>query len=442
MQAGRTPSGGRAVVAARYDGTEPNTDEIRALAGTAGYDVVERVTQRGREDGTYGLGRGKAEELADVAADFDATVVVFDGGLTPGQYGSLVELLPDGVALLDRYRLVLDVFAEGAGSRVAALQVERATLAYELPRLRQTAEESLLNRATEKGSPVLDLERRIDAIDRELDDVRDAAAERRAERRDEGFDLVALAGYTNAGKSTLLHRLADDLSVADHEPTHADLDGTAEVADRLFETLETTTRRATLRGRRTLLADTVGLVDDLPHDLVRSFSGTLGEIGDADAVLAVVDASVDPEALRRRASVAMDVVDDEAEGTVIPVLNKADRVDDEALAERRELVRELATTVHGPVAASALGGEGVDDLRAAVADSLPTERIEFVLPNDGRTQSLLSDLYERGDVEATYEGETVRVELAGRPSVVEEAKRRAEELAAPGGSGESWEQDR
>lgn len=434
MQAGRQLTGGRAVVAARDAEEVPDTTEIRGLAGAAGYDVVAEVTQRRAEDATFDLGRGKAEEVAAVVAELDADAVVFDGRLAPGQYGALLGLLPEGTTLVDRYRLVLAIFAEGAGTWVAKLQVERATLRYELPRLRQTTEESLLNRATEKGSPVLDVERRIDAIGAELADARDAAADRRGRRRSEGFDLVAIAGYTNAGKSTLLHRLVDDLSADDREPAHGDLEGTAEVADRLFETLETTTRRATLGGRRVLLTDTVGLVDDLPHDLVRSFSGTLAEIGDADAVLAVVDASADPDSVRRRAEVTMDVLAADAGGTVVPVLNKADRLDEREVAQRRDLLGELAPDARTPVAVSALEGDGVAELRASVVDALPTERTTLEVPNSGEAQALLAWLHERGDVEATYRGETIRVAFVGNPSVVAEAERRAAGVGDPGGS--------
>ncbi|WP_313695105.1 GTPase HflX [Halorarum halobium] len=433
MQAGEPLRDGRAVVAARDDDAVPNTDEIRRLAEAAGCEVVAAVTQNRREDSTYGLGRGKAEELAAVAGDVDADLVVFDGTLDPGQYGSLVELLPDETALVDRYRLVLEIFAEGAGNRVANLQVERARLEYELPRLRQTTERSLLNEATEKGSPVLDLERRIDAIDGKLADARTEAADRRAERREEGFDLVALAGYTNAGKSTLLHRLSDDLSIEGGEPEHGDVVGTAEVADRLFETLETTTRRATLGGRRTLVTDTVGLVDDLPHDLVSSFSTTLGEVADADAVLAVVDASADTESLQRRLSVTTEVLAAEARGPIIPVLNKVDRLDDDALAERRDLVRRSALQTREPVAVSALAGGGIDELLAALADALPTEHVEFAVPNCSDAQPLLSWLHERGDVTVKYDGDLVRVAFVGKPSVVAEAERRAADVGGSGG---------
>ncbi|QZP38162.1 GTPase HflX [Halobaculum magnesiiphilum] len=441
-------TGGRAVVAARDEDSTPDTTEIRRLAEAAGYDVVGEVTQRRAEDLRYNLGEGKAGELADLVAEVDADAVVFEGALTPGQYADLLDLLPPAATLVDRYRLVLEIFAEGAGSAAARTQVRLATLRYELPRVRRTTEESVLNRATEKGSPVLDVERRIDTLEAKLDDIADAAADRRERRREEGFDLVALAGYTNAGKSTLLRRLADDLAVepddsndGDDDPggSHADLTETAPTEDRLFETLETTTRRATLGGRRALLTDTVGLVADLPHDLVRSFSATLDEIGAADAVLAVVDANADEEQLRRRLETTVEVLAADATGPVIPVVNKVDRLDDAereaAFAVVDEVLAAGDVDTREPVAISALDGTGVDALRTTVIEALPGATATLRVPNSGEAQALVSWLHDRGDADVTYGPESIEVAFAGRPSIVAEARRRAADLRPDDGDG-------
>jgi GTP-binding protein HflX len=429
MQPGNRLSGGRAVVAARQDDTAPDTREIRRLATAAGFEVVDAVTQRRREDRTYNLGRGKAETLAERVEETDADAVVFDGELTPGQHGDLRGLMPVGTRVIDRYRLVLEIFAAGAGDERAKKQVQLATLEYEFPRLRQETEVQAMSSRTEKGSAVFDVDDRIDQLRADLASLSADAAERRAERREHGFDLVAVAGYTNAGKSTLLHRLADELSLSELEATHADEAVAANTEDQLFETLETTTRRATVDDRRLLVTDTVGLIDDLPHDLVESFSATLGEIADSDAVLAVVDAASDADQFRRRTETTLDVLAGEAD-RVVPVLNKADRVTDETLAARAETVRRLAPDAAHPVAISALHGDGVDDLRAALSAALPTETAEFRLPNTGETQGLLSWLHDRGTAAVEYEGDSVVVTFSARPSVVREARRRAESVAA------------
>ncbi len=448
MNARQRIEGGRAVIAARKPDVQPDTTEIEQLAATAGFEVVSTVTQRRQEDTTYNIGRGKAEELAEEVALHRAGTVVFDGRLTPGQYGDLLDLLPGETGLVDRYRLVLEIFKQRAGDRRAALQAELASLRYELPRLRQTSEEPLLNRATEKGSPVLDTEKRIDTLREQLDSIAERAAQRRTERRSEGFDLVAITGYTNAGKSTLLHRLADDLSV-ESEGRHDDLADPISVRDRLFETLETTTRRGTLDDRRVLFTDTVGLIDDLPHDLIRSFSTTLDEISDSDVVLAVIDASLDLDRMRRRARVTMRVLGqgsfdrqgppDSRPGAgapgerprhVLPVLNKADRLNQDAVAEKRAMVREIAPDAHAPVAISALDGQGIDTLRRRLQDVLPERKATFVLPNDGETQSFLAWAHDRATVTTEYHGDSVAIRIRGNPTVVSEATQRAPDSEA------------
>ncbi|MFD1512868.1 GTPase HflX [Halomarina rubra] len=427
MNSGHSLQGGTAVVAARRTDDEPDTTEIRRLTAAAGYEVVAERTQRRARDAGYGLGQGKAEAVAETAADHDVDAVVYDGALSPGQYANWAALLPPDVELLDRYRLVLGIFAEGAADRAAQLQVELATLEYRLPRLRQVTEESLLNQATEKGSVVLDVEDRIDRLHNELQAVSDRAERRRTERREQGFDPVAIAGYTNAGKSTLLHRLADDLSVESLGTGHADLDDTAAVEDRLFETLETTTRRATVGGRRVLLTDTVGLVDALPHDLVASFSATLDAVADADVGLLVVDASDPVEAVREKLRVSLGELDD-PRGELLVVLNKRDLLDDGALDECREAVADL-DRVDDVLAVSAVEGTGVDALCDRVHEALPGETLRANLPNGGDTEAFLAWAHDHGTVVGReYDGETVHFTFEARPALVERARARVDDL--------------
>lgn len=413
---------GSAIVVTRDADERPDTTEITRLAETAGYDVVDRLTQRRQEGSAYNLGRGKAEELARRVAASDADAVVFDDELTPGQYRNLAGLLPNGTRILDRRRVVLDIFGDRTGDETARLQVELATLRYELPRIEQIEERTHMQEAAETGSRLVDTERRIRTVERKLKRVRDRTADRRAARREEGFDLVAIAGYTNAGKSTLLHRLADDLSVDTLEPDHADLDGVAAVENRLFVTLDTTTRRATIGGRRVLLTDTVGLLDGLPHDLVGSFSTTLQAVAESDVALLVADAS-DPVAdLREKLQVSLAELDD-PRGELVCVLTKVDLLDDAELAARRDALPDSLEEV---VAVSAVEGTGVDRLRGLVADALPHRRETVDLPNVGSTQAYLAWAHEHGNVvETTYGSDRVRVVFEGKPELVSEAVSRA-----------------
>jgi GTP-binding protein HflX len=444
-------SGRRALVAARDAETEPDTAEIRELAAAAGYVVVGAVTQRRREDPTYGLGRGRAEDLMRLAAETDAEAVIYDGSLSPGQTFSLGELLPAGVAVIDRPRLVLDRLATAADSRSADIQFELARLRYELPRLREVAardRETVRLRPEGRGR-VRDLERRIDALEERLETVTGDRSQRRAERRAAGFDLVVAAGYTNAGTSRLCRRLAasGDSGGADNDGGGADNDGGGasgdtldpdaadSIADRPFGTVATSTTEATLGGRRALITDTVGFVGGVAHEAMASFRATLEAIRDADCVLLVIDAGDDLDTLREKLRVVLSAVGSTA-GPVVPALNKADRVDASHLDACADAVRATAAALRdegvavadalgSPIPTSARDGAGCDDLAAAVAESLPTATTTLTVPYGDGVEAALSWAYDREVVaDVAYRPDDVRVELGGRPSTVEAAARR------------------
>ncbi|MXV62406.1 GTPase HflX [Natronorubrum sp. JWXQ-INN-674] len=431
----------RTVVAKRSTTTPIETDEIRALVRAAGDDVVADLTQAESEDaGTY-FGRGKVRELAEIVATRDARRVVVDGELTPSQHRALESRLPDETIVLDRYRLVLDIFEAQAGTRRAQLQVELAQLRYDLPRLIESADEGALNKQTEKGSPVYDVRDRIDRLERKLADLPEPADQFRERRREEGFDLVTIAGYTNAGKSTLLHRLADELSLeqseaAESEPAEgSNKNATATVADRLFETLETTTRRATIDGRPTLATDTVGFVDDLPHDLVESFSSTLSEAAASDVVVLVVDASDPPARFRERLETSLEVLaaQDVDDDRIVAALNKVDRLSTADRARRREIATaELPEPAAEPIPVSVLEGANLGTLRAAIRDELPEERATLRMPNGDDAMAVVSRAYDRTTVETVeYDGVDVVLECRGRPSVLDRLRARAAGCSDP-----------
>ncbi|WP_251342892.1 GTPase HflX [Haloplanus halophilus] len=426
----------RTVVAKRVDRGDADTEEIRDLARAAGHEVVGELTQTREEDAAYGFGEGKVEELAALTAERDAEAVIVDNRLGPYQTYNIGGKLPEGVEVVDRFTLILDIFGQRAQTRTAQLQVELAELRYELPRAE--AKTSLAKRDERPGfmglgeydeSRERDIKNQIADIKRELDSIAEKEETRRERRRESGFDLVALAGYTNAGKSTLMRRLAEDLDVDENEDRHPDLDTTAESEDRLFTTLGTTTRRADTGRRDVLLTDTVGFVSDLPHWLVESFESTLDSVYHADLVLLVVDASEPVEEMREKLVTCHDTLYERNEAPIVTVLNKVDRVDDEAFAEKREALSALAPN---PVAVSGLTGENVDELRDRIERELPDWEFErLVLPMADDTMSLVSWVHDHGNVEAEeYEGEQVVLEFEAPPSVVERARAKAGNLAA------------
>ena len=424
----RSIGGPPAVVAARADEPPVETDEIRALTEAAGYTVVGECTQARPPDPGTRLGSGKVDELATLVAETGAGLVVVDEALTPSQTLAIQERLPPETVVYDRYRLVLAIFGEQARTGRAQLQVELARLQYELPRIREAADEGMLNRRTEKGSPIYDVMDRIDRLEGKLAALPSPAEQARDRRRSDGFDLVTLAGYTNAGKSTLLHRLADDLSLAEADGDHPDETRVAAIADRLFETLETTTRRATIRNRPVLVTDTVGFVQDLPHWLVASFSSTLSEASAADVVVLVADASDPVDAFGEKLETSLRVLDDQGVNrkTVIAALNKVDRLTDDEIERRVGIATEY---VDETVPVSAIDGNDLDVLTDAIDERLPTAEATLTLPNGGDAMSLLSWLYDTTDVVSVdYRGETVAITIRGRPAVVEKARGRADSV--------------
>jgi GTPase len=374
------------VVAVLAPGSDAEDElaELRELLRTAGVEPAgELVQHRSAPDPRTYVGKGKLEELKREFSSANAESLVVDGELDPGQQRRLEDALSTRV--VDRTQLILDIFAQHARSAEGKLQVELAQLEYNLPRMRGLWQhlERLGGGIGTRGPGESQLEtdrrlarRRIGLLRRKLRDLERRRAVQRKERRESATPVVALAGYTNAGKSTLLNALTDaDVSVN----------------DRLFETLDPTTRAFVHDGRRYLVTDTVGFIRRLPHQLVEGFAATLEETLLADLVLHVVDASQPDERLDEQIA-AVNAVLGEIGARELPVelvLNKIDAVD--ALRRRR-----LANRFPGALEISARTGEGLEGLRARIAERF-AERfraVRLLVPyEEGR---VLTELYGLG----------------------------------------------
>ncbi len=374
------------VVAVLRKGADPAEElaEIRELARTAGVDPVATLVQpRVRPDPATYVGKGKLEELKQAFANSGAESLLVDDELAPSQQRRLENLLQ--VRVVDRTQLILDIFAQHARSAEGKLQVELAQLEYNLPRMRGMWQhlERLGGGVGTRGPGESQLEtdrrlarRRISLLKDRLEELGKQRDVRRKARRRSETPMIALAGYTNVGKSTLLNAL-----------TGAD----ANVDDRLFETLDPTTRSFEQEGRRYLVTDTVGFIRRLPHELVEGFAATLEETLFADLVLHVADASAPEDRLDEQLRAVNGVLDEigAAELPIELVLNKIDAVD--ALRRRR-----LANRFPGSPQVSARTGEGLDELRARVAERFAHrfELVELLLPySEG---SKLAELYALG----------------------------------------------
>jgi GTP-binding protein HflX len=367
--------------------------ELKELLRTAGVATAGELTQaRAQPDPDRYLGRGKLTELKREIAAADANLVACDDELVPRQERNLEQAL--GVPVIDRTAVILDIFADHAHTAEGKLQVELAQLEYNLARMRGlwTHLERLGAGRIDggigtrgPGESQIETDRRlardrITALRRELRGVERNRAVMRAERERAALPSIALAGYTNAGKSTLLNAL-----------TGAGVG----VGERLFHTLDPTTRAFNVEGRRYLLTDTVGFIRKLPHQLVEAFKATLEETVLADLILHVVDGS-EPEADRMDSIAAADATLEEIGAGTAPrllVMNKVDLLDDENR-------RELSLRHPGALLVSAETGVGLDELRARIADSIRSSmiRVELLIPFEAGDR--LSELHQiAGDLE-------------------------------------------
>ena len=399
---------------------EDSVDELALLARTAGVIVVGRMVQRAAQiDPATFIGSGKLEELIDRVADTQADMVIFDDELSPRHQRELEKRLGDDVQVIDRSALILEIFSQHARTREGALQVELAQYEYRLPRL--TRQWTHLARQAGGGAAGggaagvglrgpgetqlevdrREIRRRISHLKQELEGVRAHRQRHRMQRSRAGIPTVALVGYTNAGKSTLLNALSG-----------ADV----YVANQLFATLDPTTRRIELpSGRVVLLSDTVGFIQKLPVTLVAAFRATLEEVIEADLLLHVVDIS-EPHAWDQ-----IDVVEDtlaELDATRIPkilVLNKIDRGE----APLPPALDDLG--YRAVVRTSATEGRGLDELRDAIALALRESLVEVSLLIPYAQGDVLAAVHEAGVVQSeahTEQGVEVRAlvppRLAGR----------------------------
>jgi GTP-binding protein HflX len=367
-------------------GDEASLDELAALADTAGAEVVGRLVQRRDEpDPTTFIGRGKLDELHAMIHAAGARLVVFDDELTPAQLRNLEERLK--VKVVDRTALILDIFALHAASREGKAQVELAQLNYLLPRLRGWGE--AMSRmgggiGTRRGPGETKMEvdrrrirRRISKLRGDIADLATTRSVKRAGRERSGVAQVALVGYTNAGKSTLMNALTGAGVL---------------VADQLFATLDPTVRRLRLPGGRTAtLSDTVGFVRKLPHDLVEAFRSTLEEVALASLILHVADASA--EDVEEQVAAVRDVLAEIGAGGIpeVLVLNKMDLLSD---VDRARAGRRHPEGV--PV--SALRGEGLEPLLEQVEAAIPRLPIEVELLVPYERQDVVARLYREAEV--------------------------------------------
>lgn len=397
------------------DGSSSNFKELKGLAEAAGYTVISSMVQRRTEDPAFNIGKGKIEELAHLVDEVDAEKIIFDQHLKPVQSYNIAEAT--GVEAIDRFQLILEIFANRASTREAKLQIKLASLRYQLPRVRETVR---LARMGEQpgflggGRHEVDvhfesIRRQITHIRRDLRKIREKRSLHRNRRLDSGFALVSLAGYTGAGKTTLFNALTKA-----SKPVNLGL----------FTTLTTTTRAVDFEGKKTLLTDTVGFIDRLPIILVEAFQSTLEETQLSDVIILVVDFNEPLSEVKRKMDSCFATLKKiDANGIpVITVLNKVDQIPPEELQQR---INKMNRNLQNPVAVSALHGTNLKALSRKVSEQLKDYlKAQFVLNYKGASPSFISDLYRQvRSLKVSYRGEDVQIVLSAQPRLMEKLKR-------------------
>lgn len=395
-------------------------DELQSLAQSAGYTVAGKMEQIRERDSSYQIGSGKAKELAQLVKEKKADRVIFDNELRPLQAYNLAK--ETGVEVIDRFQLILEIFARRASTTEAKLQIDLAKLHYELSRAKEKVK---LAKMREQpgfmglGAYQVDvyyetIRRQIHHLQSKLRNVGKERSLHRKRRLELGYSIISLAGYTNAGKSTLFNTLAEE---------------TVPIGKGLFTTLSTTTRAINLSNKKVLLTDTVGFIDRLPLKLIEAFHSTLEETIFSDLILLVIDVSESQEEIERKLNVCLDAIQTivAKRVTIITALNKMDLLKN---GESQLKIDSLKTLTPNPVPVSALNRTNIELLRQEIMRLMkPYIKASLSLQLKSEFKPFLSWLFSSADVQSlTYEDDNVNIIFESVPWFAEKVREKVDEL--------------
>jgi len=408
-----------------------NREEFEELLRSAGYEILAIVEQTREEHPKYNVGPGKLQEIRELIKELNPDRVIFANPLTPSQAFNITKELK--IDVIDKWQLVLEIFEKRAHSKEAKLQVELANLQYELPLVKEAIRRIKLgDRAGFKGMGEYQTQQylkhiryRMGKIRKELEKVKADREVKRKRREEVGFVLVALAGYTNAGKSTLLNALADE---------------DIEAKTQMFTTLDTTTRRFAINGRKALITDTVGFIDDLPPFIVEAFHSTLEEIVKADILLLVLDSSEPWREIKRKFLASIGVLKElkALDKPIIIALNKKDLTSEEDILDKKKAIEELINrkgiTISRIVSISAKHKE-LEELYSALEDvmfTLPKYRLfEILVKEKEKVPKVIALINSIGEILDVKYGETTRISAYIQVGMIKSLTKMGVELRHP-----------
>jgi GTP-binding protein HflX len=404
----------------RLNHEKSSLEELKKLAEAAGYTVVATVEQIRVPDARYQIGAGKVEELAGLVKETGAEKILFDNPLKSVQSYNLAKAT--GVEAIDRFKLILEIFTKRATTTEAKLQIQLATLQYELAHAKERVRLARLREqpgfmglgAYEADVYYDAVKRQVHTIQRKLRKIREKRFLHRERRAALGFFSISLAGYTSAGKSSLFNALTEE---------------TARVDNALFTTLSTTTRLVEISKRKFLLTDTVGFIDRLPLTLIEAFHSTLEETIYSDLILLVLDVSESLETIGKKNRICLETIERiGASGIpVISVLNKIDLLSESEKAQRLEA---LKGEVKNPILVSALYRTDLGLLKQEILKNLEDYvQASFSVPLTNQTMPFMSWVHERADVQKVkFMSDAVQVVFEANPLFMEKVRKRVEEL--------------
>ena len=400
---------------------EPSSlEELKKLAESAGYEVAAQFEQTRKPDSRYQIGAGKVEELAALVKEKGAEKVIFDNPLKTVQSYNLAKAT--GIEAIDRFQLILEIFTKRATTTEAKLQIQLAEQQYELAhakervRLAKMKEQpGFMGLGTYEADVYHEaVKRQVQTIQKKLKKIREKRVLHRERRAELGFSSISLAGYTNAGKSSLFNALTEAATRVDNS---------------LFTTLSTTTRLLELSGRKFLLTDTVGFIDRLPLRLIEAFHSTLEETIYSDLIVLVIDINEPIETIEKKNSICLETIDRiGASGVpIITALNKIDRLEEKETNQKLEKLKEKIKT---PIPISALRRINLTILKEEMLGKFEDfVQLTFSVPLTNKTMTFISSVHNEANVKKVkYTSDSVQVTFESDPSTAERVRKQVEDL--------------